>query len=298
VLILQAESDSKLYKNAAEFLLEPWVLLQIPFQPAMLHQWAVALLAESMIFQQKISPIYCFGFSHKFNFITEHLRLMLLAMRDCANFFLKLYVTMCVEGQRNNFHSALQPNFELFSNHLTAVFPIIEFATSDEANSMIRSIVNICVEEINAGIEVINPPQIITLDVTDEPTPLYDFWFWTRECDLMEMCTGALDDRGTCNSHFQSHVKKNRRSKISNAWHCLLKKLVDEKIIQTGRLRGVEREKILTAVKKHSIGLNTYCVYFHNFSSMYFLAYFVFITNFCVFSCTKLCNFEVKESKL
>jgi hypothetical protein len=101
--------------------LEPWILLQMPFHPVILHQWAATLLAEALIFQQKISPIFCYGFSKEIASIAFDLRKMLLTMKNCANFTLQLYVKMCIEGCENNFHSSLYAEFEEFSNHLKKI---------------------------------------------------------------------------------------------------------------------------------------------------------------------------------
>jgi hypothetical protein len=170
--------------------LEPWILLQMPFHPVILHQWAATLLAEALIFQQKISPIFCYGFSKEIASIAFDLRKMLLTMKNCANFTLQLYVKMCIEGCENNFHSSLYAEFEEFSNHLKKLLPILEFVTSKEASSIILAITYICLEELNKG-NAVNPPQVVIINADEQPTPLYDFWFWTKECDINEVFTGA-----------------------------------------------------------------------------------------------------------
>jgi len=40
-----------------EFVMDPWVLVQLPFQPTLLHQWSIALLAEYLQFE---SAVCCF----------------------------------------------------------------------------------------------------------------------------------------------------------------------------------------------------------------------------------------------
>jgi hypothetical protein len=42
-------------KSAEEYLFEPWVLLQLPFEPVILHQWSVALMAEALRFRKQIT---------------------------------------------------------------------------------------------------------------------------------------------------------------------------------------------------------------------------------------------------
>jgi len=45
-------------QTAAEFLLEPWILVQLPFQPLLFYQWSVALLAEALTFQKELCEIF------------------------------------------------------------------------------------------------------------------------------------------------------------------------------------------------------------------------------------------------
>jgi hypothetical protein len=40
--------------NAAEFILDPWVMIQLPWYPVMFHQWLAAVLAEVLKFEKEI----------------------------------------------------------------------------------------------------------------------------------------------------------------------------------------------------------------------------------------------------
>jgi hypothetical protein len=249
--------------TAAEYLLDPWILIQMPFQFALLNQWAVALLAEALIFQKKISPIFSYGIPAKLTNAGEKLRKMLETMRSCANFTLQLYLAISSDGLENNFHCALQEKFDAFSNHLAKVLPILEFVTSEEASSVIGTIENICLEELNAGVDV-NPPQVVIFNSIELPTPLYDFWCWTRKCNLELLFAGTKNDKGIrCNSELEIMRGNTEGVKIKSRKHersllRLLKKLVEEKIIWTGRLREVDKNIIMAAVEKHAAFLYIY----------------------------------------
>lgn len=47
------EVDGHLSKSAAEFLLDPWLLIQLPWNAALLHQWLTAALAEVYMFKKE-----------------------------------------------------------------------------------------------------------------------------------------------------------------------------------------------------------------------------------------------------
>lgn len=44
--------------SAAEFILDPWVLIQLPWHPLMLHQWLAAVLAETLKFEKEIAEFF------------------------------------------------------------------------------------------------------------------------------------------------------------------------------------------------------------------------------------------------
>jgi hypothetical protein len=40
--------------NAAEFILDPWVMMQLPWYPVMFHQWLAAVLSEVLKFEKEL----------------------------------------------------------------------------------------------------------------------------------------------------------------------------------------------------------------------------------------------------
>jgi hypothetical protein len=251
--------------TAAEYFLDPWVLIQMPFQLALLNQWAVALLAEAMLFQKKISPIFSYGIPKKLTKLAENLRTILDTMKNFAIFLLHLYRSISEDGLEKNFHCALQLQFDEFSSQLTKVMPILEFVTSAEASSVIGAIENIFLAELNAGSDV-NPPQVVNYNSAELNTPLYDSWSWIKECRLEKVIIGAMGDRGRCNSELEFVRANTEGVRITNAKYKramlrVLKKLVEEKIIRTGRLRGIDHKIIMAAVEKYATHLYVYLLH-------------------------------------
>lgn len=272
IFFFKRKFQADVCKTAAEFLLEPWILLQIPFQPVLLNQWTVALLAEALIFQKKISPIFSYGFPRQLNNVAEHLRNMLKSMMNCVNFTLKVYLKIIyTDGQENKFYSTLAENKEEFSNHLTTVLPILGFVTSEEATSVIEAIIKICLERLNRGDEV-NPPQVVIVTSEEQRMPLYDFWSWTLESNQLDVLTGSMSGQGgKCNTELLRGDKVNIIRSESPKWLVVLKMLiVYNNIIKTGRLKGVDREIILAVMDKHADDLYIYCTHYQQYMSMLF----------------------------
>lgn len=159
----------------------------------------------------------------------------------------------------------MQTKMEEFSNHLTEVLPILVFVTSKEASMAILTIETARLEKLNGGGEA-NPPQVVIIDSEEQPTPLYDFWFWTNGCDLLEVITGALDERGRCNSELlRANNNRYKKGKLKSFKLNALKALVEQKIIHTGRLRGINPDKLLAIVEKQAVDLYTYLVHFYQY---------------------------------
>jgi hypothetical protein len=263
----QAIITSDIRRSAADFLLDPWILIQLPFQPVLLHQWAVALLAEAIIFQRKITPIFSYGCPEKLAKISDSLRKILLTMKSCANFTLNMYLKMCLQGQEMNINATLDTEMEEFSNHLTKVLPIIEYVTSQEGNDDNWAIEEIFLEELNKDCKT-HPPQVVIPNAEEEPTPLYDFWFWAKKCDVTEVFTGALRRPKNCRLVF-NYEATNYYDYPKIAYPKIQERLADLLIRKDeGRLRGVDREFIMDVIRTHSIKLDHFCQHFQQYCGM------------------------------
>jgi hypothetical protein len=254
VLCLQVKSPVQQCKSGAEFLLEPWVLLQMPFQPSLLHQWAVALLAEALTFQLKISPIFSYGCPKKYAYIFKGLRRILNEMKICAQYALDMFMSMCLQGQDTNITVTLHTKMEEFSNYLTIALPIIEFAGSKEANSGIFAIEEILLEVLNGGGKAY-PPQVVILDREELPISLYDYWFWTNECDPTEVFSGTMGDRGKGNNDLLRDWPDIKQICDPDCGRCsqlrAQMRALSESWLKYKRLEGVDIEQIMAVVEEH-----------------------------------------------
>jgi hypothetical protein len=52
------KEDLHLCQSAAEFLLEPWLLMQLPWHPAVYYQWLTAALAEVLKARKQLAEFY------------------------------------------------------------------------------------------------------------------------------------------------------------------------------------------------------------------------------------------------
>jgi len=62
------ESD----EDPLDFLTEPWVLVQLPFQPTLLHQWLATLVAEYLKFEKMQADTF-----HHYLALSRHLKVRL-----------------------------------------------------------------------------------------------------------------------------------------------------------------------------------------------------------------------------
>jgi hypothetical protein len=77
------EIDGHLSKSAAEFLLDPWLLIQLPWNAALLNQWLMAALAEVFKFKKAATcdkPPPRAGRMHLQRWRTEHTNWLFVAI--------------------------------------------------------------------------------------------------------------------------------------------------------------------------------------------------------------------------
>jgi len=116
------------------------VLLQLPFQPVVLHQWAVALLAETYRFLTKISCFYPFEYPKRvkgpLNKLFKMGDVMLKSARTCMGYF--NYYAANGTQNLNKIIAHLQKSD--FLGFLPELLPIIEFVTSSNCDNVIKSL--------------------------------------------------------------------------------------------------------------------------------------------------------------
>lgn len=114
-------------------MLEPWVLIQLPFRPAVLHQWAVALLAEALKFQLKISDLLIIDSPVVYHPLIEKLGEMNIVMHSSAELSIQYFTRCCAEILTP---TEMKRKFKLF----TELLPVLKFALSTECDDIIKSL--------------------------------------------------------------------------------------------------------------------------------------------------------------
>jgi len=231
-------------KSAAEFLLEPWVLLQLPFQPALLHQWCVALMAEALRFRRDLSAFCYIPFQMRRIFA----RLFWMCNAMCStslNYFYK-------------FADYIYTGASCYTlDHLSETLTILEFVLSDEYEIMMKALKRMAWSKANRPQIKLNPSRNDDILLDTGPTRVltmyekaffcYNKEMWKDPAPVHSMC--PQEPRKVEVSDFMElyvHVKpKDDGSELEG-----LKRLVDEKLIATGILIGMDRKDILSAVER------------------------------------------------
>jgi hypothetical protein len=214
-------------------------MMQLPFRPAIHHQWTVALLAESLKYQKEISDLMIMETPTTLHPALTHLKNMSIVLHNYAQCHLEHYFECC----ENNWKFESGKGF--ISRFLPDLLPTLKFVLSDECKSIIKALKRLAWS--NKGIHQTGKWRSV-LEQTEEMRVLnkvhiYSQAFW--ECNFPYF-------------HLFSY-----NMKIKNiTWNVLcdpkisadgnihaLKRLVMEKIIKPGRLSDVSIERIFEAVE-------------------------------------------------
>lgn len=179
---------------------------------------------------------------------------------------------MCFErkGGRFNHHEMMQPGMEHYPKELAKVLPILAFVTSVDESSIIAVIEKFCLEDLNSG--DLNPAEVVINTSDEKPLPIYDFWFWEKECELKEVFSCTNGDRGRFDLMLLHDFPTVKYPEETNErFQMLLTGIVDD-VINTGRITGVSKEIIMAAVDKLSYHLLYTCsAHISQYSGMFWL---------------------------
>lgn len=120
--------------SAEEFLLNPWVILQLPFQHAILHQWMVAFYAETLKFQKEVSDLLIITCPSE---MRSALKLLSKISSTLSNFANKCQ-NYLFSYLWSNPSSPLHLNN--FFNYLPNVVPMLKFILSTKSKFVIRAL--------------------------------------------------------------------------------------------------------------------------------------------------------------
>jgi len=246
-------------QSAAEFLLEPWILVQLPFQPLLFHQWSVALLAEALNFKKELCEIY--SIPKSLISLGTKLTEMCNLMFQTAFKFFDHFSSYMYDGDES-LSDSVSSNFLV---NLPNVLPIIEFVLSDECKNIVKAIKKIAwrVNSFDHGVN-----NNIWFESGGENFSFcYNMNYWKQVSAIHSICSSNF----RTNCFPQDYDEHLRKKEIAPSEVEGLKNLVEEKLIKTGRLKGESKEFIFSLLQ----GLNLYSLitsyraYLHYFGKFF-----------------------------
>jgi hypothetical protein len=241
--------------SAEDFLLNPWVLIQLPFRPAVLHQWAVALLAEALKFQLEISDLLVIDTPTNYGPLVEKLLNMCNVMHESAQRALEYYSQCCL----NHWAPKVEPKlYQVFP----ALLPVLRFVLSARSKNVVR-----CIKRMSWNTKNtlrycrFRPYKTVGRVRPSDPANLYNQLFWrTKEPKLGLFSYSKMSVEGISWQMLMSeNSAKCKRDDIISLW-----KLVLEKIIEPGRLGGVSKKMIYSAIDvKYAMLSKVYKLYMY-----------------------------------
>jgi hypothetical protein len=218
------------------------VLLQLPFEPVILHQWAVALMAEALRFQKKITDFTTMTYPEHLKNSIDKLTHIALLLLNGANTFLS-FVAKLISVRHditNHMHLAAVVYWDDFQLTLPQVLSALKFALSEECNSVIavlkrtawskNEVARICKGEIDF--------QIIA--------SVYSHTYWESHQVHEWLFLGhEWEPKAPTESLVQNFRNQVPKKDFTRNFEVLLLNLIEDKIIKAGRLRGESKEVIL-----------------------------------------------------
>jgi hypothetical protein len=221
-------------------LLNPWVIVQLPFQHAILHQWIVAFYAETLKFQKEVSDLLIITYPSE--------------MRSALKSLSKIKSTL--SHFTNTCHEYLfsclwrQPSSPLFSNIITNllpdVLPMLKFILSEKSKFVIRALKRMAwnrrtCKESKMEVPISKEEQTRIFQFNS----MYHFLNWQR-FPAGQMFHSPKDSSVEYKSwrYLQVYALQIIVDGLPEYFPAM-KAVVEEKIIKTGRLSGVSKETIL-----------------------------------------------------
>jgi hypothetical protein len=129
----------ELCKTPAEFLLDPWVLMQLQWNPVLLLQWTAGVLVEFYTFRLELVELYRWFLPRNLTMTTVKKLFKMLKL-----FHLDAFRMMC--NLNVHFFSASMKHYGCkFTNHFLnlvnhSLVPMLEFVTSGKARDVVRAL--------------------------------------------------------------------------------------------------------------------------------------------------------------
>jgi len=204
----------------------------------MIHQWAVALLAEALRFQKELSDFYCIGFPTSLtSAVTALLKMCdMMLSTACFNFF--------IQNASLNMHTIIETIFGKMDESLTEILPILEFVLSEECRNIVKALKRMALNS-STKIDYSKKPEVGVADFGAHHT-IYNFEFWHQKSFATQLFSfdgklapwsvelgSVVEKREVADS-----AEPSIDSIIKAKKH--LEKFVADKIFGTGKLKGNE----------------------------------------------------------
>jgi len=127
-------------KTSAEFLLNPWVLMQLPWHPVLLLQWTAGVLTEYNSLRLELVEFYRWPMpSHRHTIVVNKLfevvyRLHCLVLQPCLTSLKDLHFDRAME---NKVYSSAKKFLSTLTNNIV---PLLEFVVSGKARDIARAL--------------------------------------------------------------------------------------------------------------------------------------------------------------
>jgi hypothetical protein len=240
------------------------VLLQLPFEPVILHQWAVALMAEALRFQKKITDFTTMTYPKNLKSAVDKLTAIALLLLNGANTFLSFVAKLIIVHDETSNHMSVAASlyWEDFQQTLPQVLPALKFVLSKECDTIILALKRMAWSENAAGKTCLSK-----LDFKIIPS-IYSHDYW----DTHKMRKWLFPDPDV----FEVDVPERlmiKYERVASNDQDSLKNLIEEKIIKSERLRGESEEVIFEIAAKNSDELEVFNDQYKHFDGIEIILY-------------------------
>jgi len=228
------------------------VLIQLPFQPVLYHQWTVALYAETSKFKNEIIDFFILPFSTRLKPAVDCLKNMEEILTSIASLMIevlfKYFEDPCV-----NLHNLSVICLNVALKKLPELLPVLEFVLDDECRNIVKALKRMAWNK-TAKISVEYEHRF---GIGCDSRVPYSYGFWKQEIAFKSL----FDiEKILQNPYEVKSMSNNERNRIIDG----MKEVIDREIITTGRLKGESREKILNALSADCMMIHLYENYVAN----------------------------------
>jgi hypothetical protein len=209
-------------------LLNPWVIVQLPFQHAILHQWMVAFNAETLKFQKEVSDLLIITYPSEMRSALKSLSKIKSTLSHFINMCHEYLFSFLLRHPVSPIHSNL-----LFMNQLPDVLPMLKFILSEKSKNCIKALKRMAWNKKTCKESKMEAP------ISKEEKNMFNS---QKDSRIEYKSWRSLEAQ-----KFQIELVGGLREYFPD-----MKNVVKEKIIKTGRLSGVSKETILRGVDNTS----------------------------------------------